>query len=81
MPKEPDLPEDSAEFRRRMKRVVWPWAVPGLVVALAGITLLWATAFESAIGAALLGLGFGLEAVGLVKGRRFRRAYIARHPL
>ena len=81
MPKEPNLPEDKAEFRRRLKRVVWPWGIPGLLLALAGVALLWATAFESAIGAAMLGAGFGLEFVAIAKARRFRRAYIASHPL
>ncbi len=81
MPKEPDLPEDGPEFRRAMKRVVWPWAVPGLVIALVGVVVLFASAFASPIGAGLFALGFGLELVGLVKGRRFRKAFIASHPL
>ena len=81
MPKEPDLPEDSPEFRRAMRRIVWPWAAPGLVLVLAGLVLLAATAFESPIGAALLALGLGLEIYGFVKGRRFRKAFIASHPL
>ena len=81
MPKEPDLPEDSPEFRRAMRRLVWPWTVPGLVLALAGLAFLAAEALESPIGAVLLALGFGLEIYGLVKGRRFRKAFIASHPL
>jgi hypothetical protein len=64
-----------------MRRIVWPWALPGLVLALAGVAVLAATAFASPIGAALLALGFGLEIFGGVKGRRFRKAFIASHPL
>lgn len=64
-----------------MRRIVWPWAVPGLVLALAGLAFLAAKALESPIGAALLALGLGLEIYGLVRGRRFRKAFIADRPL
>ena len=81
MPKEPDLPEHSAEFRAAIRRVVWPWAIPGLVLGLAGALVLFLTAFSDPLGYGLFGLGLGLEIHGMIRGRRFRRDYIAAHPI
>ena len=90
MPKEPELPEDGPDFRRKVRRVARGRLWIGFALSIGGVAgAVIVAAGEEPLGGprevwaclAVMAIGWGLMGAAIATRARFRRDYIASHPI
>jgi hypothetical protein len=90
MPKEPELPEDGPDFRREVRRVARGRLWFGFALSIGGVTgAVIVGAGDESLGGpravwaclAVMAIGWGFMGAAIAARTRFRRDYIASHPI